>query len=187
MSFCLSGVAKDIIFVSTLTAAEQPSFESGYASSKLVGEKIVRKWIPEKNYKIVRLPFVSFDLNTGYLNSQDWLTLFARSCVLLKLFPLDFCVQLTTVPLNMLSWDCEFHPSAWSLDILFLQLSKRVQGSEMVPFKALLKEIIEKHAPAAAVSTLLVSMANSSRSMTQHPQLILSEDEVDKFLEALVK
>jgi thioester reductase-like protein len=51
---------KSCTFISTLSAAEQPTFRGGYAATKYVAEQLVRRHLSPDHAFVCRLPFVLF-------------------------------------------------------------------------------------------------------------------------------
>jgi hypothetical protein len=117
---------KALTFISTLSAAEAPSFRSGYASSKFVAEQLVRRHLPDKGI-ICRLPFILFHRDTGGINPRDWLTLAVQGCLECGLYPSSFPPQqqLVCLPVDQLtvaSCGAGLSCYALSLDLFFVSL-----------------------------------------------------------------
>ena len=185
VQFCVASGPhrKHLTYISSESAGG-PITQNGYASSKFVGEYLVRKHCEDEElFDIVRLPFVSFDRISGHSNSSDWLDLFLVSCIKLNAFPNDFNVMMPTIPVNELRSDHlpRLESYSWSLDVLIGQIRRRTtSNSRSLPTIDLLSEM--QSLPAAAVASMLSRMVLTPMTSSAKPQLCLTDEQVDLYV-----
>ena len=132
--------------------------------------------------KILRLPFVLFNSETGFFNPSDWLLRLLLSCVQLCVFPGDCQTQLVCCQANRMDLE-DFQYACLSLDLFFMQLQSRFFPSfEFVCSVTLCSMFESTECPATPVVALLRDTLAQRPHQYPYPQLQIQDIELERLV-----